>query len=112
MKLAPQIGTICIRKLPRIVKLFLSSLPLPYLISGNARAWAIKNKNEEIFYLPFGASLRRVPLYGQVVVFLVHRTTECMLNGVKRHQNILNVVMVYIREVFSHHFFLMCILIM
>ena len=36
MKSAP-IGTICIRKLPMIFKLFLSSLLLPYLLSGNAR---------------------------------------------------------------------------
>ena len=33
---------ICIRKLPKIFKLFLS-LPLSYLLSVNLRVWAIKN---------------------------------------------------------------------
>ena len=34
----------------------------------------------------------------------------CVLNGAKRHQKILNVPMVYAREVFSHYIFLMYIL--
>ena len=38
-----KINQICIRKLPKIIKLFLSSLPLPYLFNGNTRVWVIKN---------------------------------------------------------------------
>ena len=41
MKSAPQIGTICTRKLPMIFKLFLSSLSLPYLLSRNTRVCTI-----------------------------------------------------------------------
>ena len=42
MKSAPQIGTICIRKLPKIFKLFL--LSLPHLFSGNARFYRSRSK--------------------------------------------------------------------
>ena len=49
MKSAPQIGTICIRKLPKIFKLFLSSLLLPYLLSGNARMCAINYNSPLVF---------------------------------------------------------------